>query len=227
MTFLYQYKIASDSRIIESYYIQENDDIRVNQQQKYHPMEKEYVADQKFSGTDFQDRTPLSDEYEGCTFNNCIFSKTDLSDRVFVECSFYDCDLSMAEVNKTAFRDIYFQGCKLIGLHFEDCNPFLLSMHFQGCQLNYSTFLNMNLKKMKYVDSSLLETDFTGSDLAGMNFANCDLEKAVFQHSKLDNADFRTAYNYIIDPEINSIRKARFSPHGLIGLLAKYGIKVE
>jgi fluoroquinolone resistance protein len=43
----------------------------------------------------------------------------------------------------------------------------------------------------------------------------------------LEKADFRTAYNYSIDPEKNRIKKAKFSIFGVTGLLDKYDIEIE
>ncbi|OQA01530.1 MAG: hypothetical protein BWY70_00347 [Bacteroidetes bacterium ADurb.Bin408] len=45
--------------------------------------------------------------------------------------------------------------------------------------------------------------------------------------TNLEKADLRTAFNYIIDPELNHIKKARFSLRGISGLLAKYNIDIE
>ena len=43
----------------------------------------------------------------------------------------------------------------------------------------------------------------------------------------LEKADFRGAFNYSLDPELNRIKGARFSPAGLAGLLGKYGIRID
>jgi hypothetical protein len=43
----------------------------------------------------------------------------------------------------------------------------------------------------------------------------------------LDAVDFRTAYNFKIDPEFNPMKKAKFSTQGIVGLLDKYDIKIE
>jgi len=42
----------------------------------------------------------------------------------------------------------------------------------------------------------------------------------------LKRADFRTSYNYSIDPENNNLKQAKFSAAGIIGLLDKYDIQV-
>ena len=47
-----------------------------------------------------------------------------------------------------------------------------------------------------------------------------------FSQTILKNADLSTSYNFIIDPDSNNIKNAKFSVHGLAGLLAKYDIKI-
>jgi fluoroquinolone resistance protein len=44
---------------------------------------------------------------------------------------------------------------------------------------------------------------------------------------QIEKADFRTAYNYHLDPESNRLKGAKFSFHGLPGLLGKYGLEIE
>jgi uncharacterized protein YjbI with pentapeptide repeats len=69
--------------------------------------------------------------------------------------------------------------------------------------------------------------DFTECDLSGSIFDNCDLTRARFERTVLEKVDFRTSYNYSIDPELNRIKNAKFSIVGIIGLLDKYDIEVE
>ena len=85
----------------------------------------------------------------------------------------------------------------------------------------------MKLKKTVYSKSQLVEADFAEADLTAAVFDRCDLERAVFDQTTLEKADFRTAFNYTIDPDANRIRKARFSLHGLPGLLSRYDIEID
>ena len=112
-------------------------------------------------------------------------------------------------------------------MRFEDCNDFLFSVHFEDCQLNLSSFCKLKLKNTKFKNSKLHEVDFTEVDLTGSVFENCDLNRAIFEKTNLESVDFRTAYNYSIDPELNRIKKAKFSVSGLAGLLDKYNIEIE
>ncbi len=71
------------------------------------------------------------------------------------------------------------------------------------------------------------EVDFTESDLSGSSLDNCDLSGALFENTNLEKTDFRSAFNYTINPETNRLKKARFSLQGIAGLLEKYGIVIE
>ena len=115
----------------------------------------------------------------------------------------------------------------MLGLRFDDCNGFGLSFSFDSCQLNHSSFFKTKIKKTLFKNAQLQETDFTESDLTSAVFDNCDLARTIFDHSILEKADFRTSYNYSIDPELNRVKKARFSILGVAGLLDKYDVVIE
>ncbi len=186
-------------------------------------MQNNYIEDQSFTRIDRLSKG----EYENCSFNNCNFAEMDLSEYIFTNCSFNNTNLSMAKLNKTAFRDVKFKDCKMLGLRIENCNEFGLSFSFNACQLNHSSFFKSKIKKTLFKNSDLLETDFTEADLTAAIFENCDLNKTIFDQTILEKADFRTSFNYSIDPESNLIKKAKFSISGILGLLDKYDIEVE
>ncbi len=186
-----------------------------------------YIQDQTYTKQDFSKQPLPVGEYENCIFKNCIFENVDLSNMIFTECEFKDCNISTAKIVQTAFREVKFKTCKLLGLHFDNCNTFLLAVGFEDSILNLSSFYKLNLKKTKFINCSLHEVDFTEADLSHSTFDNCDLGGATFDHSIIEKADFRLAFNYIIDPESNKIKKAKFSSSGIIGLLNKYNIEIE
>ncbi|MDR3250221.1 MAG: pentapeptide repeat-containing protein [Tannerella sp.] len=115
----------------------------------------------------------------------------------------------------------------MLGLRFDTCLEFGLSFSFDNCQLNHSSFYKTKIKKTILKNSQLQETDFAECDLTSAMFDNCDLTRAVFDHTNIEKADFRTSYNYSIDPEINRIKKAKFSILGVSGLLDKYDIDID
>jgi len=190
-------------------------------------MDTKYFKEKKFDGINYTQEKLEKGEYEKCIFDNCIFSKVNLIDFNFVDCEFKICDLSMAKVLNTAFRDVKFTGCKLFGLHFEDCNKFVFAVVFDGCRLNLSSFYKLSLKNITFKDCNLKDVDFTESNLSGMIFENCNLTGAIFENSNLEKADFRTSVNFSINPENNRVNKAKFTFAGALGLLDKYNIVIE
>jgi uncharacterized protein YjbI with pentapeptide repeats len=190
-------------------------------------MERIYIQDEKFIKNDFSEHPVKIVDYENCTFINCNFANADLSKVTFVECAFLGCNLSNATLAKTGFREIKFNDCKLLGLQFENCSEFLFTVHFDNCILNLSSFYKVKLKDTIFKRTTLHGVDFTEAVLSHSIFGHCDLAGAKFENTDLQHADFRTSYNYSIDPELNHITKAKFSTEGVIGLLDKYDIEIE
>ena len=189
-------------------------------------MKSKQIQKRIFEKTDFSSNKLPEDECDNCHFAGCNFAGADLSDIVFSECMFTGCNFSMARLMKTTFDDVRFKDCKLLGMHFEDCNGFLFAAGFENCTLDLASFYKMKLKDTVFDNSSLRETDFTNADLTSASFSNCDLAGAIFENTLMEKADLKTAINYTIDPEKNRIRKALFSLAGLPGLLGKYDIVV-
>lgn len=190
-------------------------------------MEGNHFEDEEYIRVDYSTKNLTKGEYDHCSFVNCIFSNSNLTNIVFTECEFIDCDLSTANIKETALRDVKFTKCKLLGLPFQDCNDFLFSVNFDNCLMNLSSFYQRSLKGTILNDCILHEVDFVESDLTNSIFNNCDLKDAIFDNTILEKVDFRTSFNYVIDPENNKIKKAKFSVKGVTGLLKKYNIVIE
>jgi fluoroquinolone resistance protein len=190
-------------------------------------MEQKLIENKTFEKKDFGKKPLTQGSYELCKFINCNFLEAGLSLINFVDCEFIKCDMSLARFGGTGLRDVKFKDCKMLGLHFENCVEFGLSFSFENCILDHCSFYRRKIRKTNFKDCRLHETDFTECDITNSVFENCDLLRAVFINSILEKSDFRTSYNYTIDPEINKIKKAKFSKDGLAGLLTKYDIKIE
>ncbi len=115
----------------------------------------------------------------------------------------------------------------MLGLLFENCHEFGLSFSFENCNLNHSSFFKTKIKKTVFKNTQLHEVEFSACDLTSAVFDNCDLSNAKFENTVLDKTDFRTSYNYSLDPEINKIKKTKFSLSGITGLLTKYDIEID
>jgi len=187
----------------------------------------EYIHDKKYKDQDFTKKHLAIAEYENCTFKNCNFSKSELSKISFEDCNFESCDFSNAEIQQTAFRECLFEVCKMIGLRFEDINPFLFAGTFDGCDLSYASFYKVDLTSTLFRGCDFTEVDFTEAKLNSVEVRNCNFQKATFQNTKLRNVDFRNAFNFNIDPAQNEITGARFSSSNVKGLLSKYDIEID
>jgi fluoroquinolone resistance protein len=165
-------------------------------------------------------------EYENCVFTNCDFSNADFSGYKFIECEFKDCNLSNAKISTAIFRDIKFSNCKMLGLLFNTCSDFGFSIGFWNCNLQHSSFYRKKMKAFVFQNTRLDEVDFTECDLSKANFDDCDFSGATFDRTNLEKANFQGAFNYIINPQINNIKKAKFSLTGIPGLLLQYDIEI-
>lgn len=184
------------------------------------------VQDQTITNKHFTS-TQTATEYEACEFINCNFAMADFSNFRFVDCTFTDCDVSNARLTKTTLNDVKFTGCKLLGLHFHECSETLFTVSFRNCNLSFSSFYRRTMKKAVFEACLLHEADFTEANLTGSTFDGCDLNRSVFENTVLEKVDFSTAFNFVIDPERNRLKKARFSNASLAGLLAKYDLHID
>jgi uncharacterized protein YjbI with pentapeptide repeats len=190
-------------------------------------MDRSYVEDKKFEKINFTEKPLALADYEGCSFVNCNFSDSNLSQMHFSDCEFRNCNLTATNLNGAVLHGVKFFDCKLMGVHFETCNVVLFVVSFEGCILNLSSFYQLKVKNTVFKKCILNETDFTGADLSNAVFDHCDMANAIFENTVLEKADLRTSFNYSIDPDINRIKKAKFSLPGVIALLAKYDIVID
>lgn len=132
--------------------------------------------------------------------------------------------MELAYIEGKKFDKIDFKENPLTKGEYENCH---LSFSFENCTLNHSSFFKTKIIKTTFKDVQLQEVDFTEADLTNSVFDNCDLTGATFDNTIIEKADFSTSYGYSIDPEINRIKKAKFSIHGIAGLLEKYDLKIS
>jgi len=185
------------------------------------------LEDQTFTKITAADPVLACRQFEYCKFMSCDLASADLTNILFIECIFEDCNLSLANMSGTGLQNIRFKNCKLNGVNFSRGLDFLMEMHFEGCVLDKAVFYKKKNKKAVFKDCSMIETDLAEADLSDCKFDNCNMERASFDQTRLKNADLSTSYNFIIDPDNNDIKKAKFSVHGLAGLLAKYDISIN
>lgn len=186
-----------------------------------------FINDRVFEKRDFKTNALKIAEYDGCKFVDCNFEEVHLSTFSFTDCIFEDCNLTNVQLNQASFNNVTFINSKLVGVHFYKSGGFTFLVNFIHCQLNLASFYNMNLSGTIFKDCNLQEVDFTDANLTGVNLHHCNLISAIFNDTNLEKADLRTAYNFTIDPELNRLKKAKFSLQNVNGLLEKYEVKIE
>jgi uncharacterized protein YjbI with pentapeptide repeats len=165
-------------------------------------------------------------DLQDCKFKRCDFSDSEFLNTKFVDCVFDGCNLSMMRLRDSTLNNVVFKNCKIMGVNFSQCQDFLFTVKFEGCILDYSSFMDKKMAKTSFIQTSLKEVTFTRANLGGSVFDNCNLNETIFRETDLSGVDFSTAYNYLIDPEVNKMTKAVFSMSDVAGLLYKYGIKI-
>jgi uncharacterized protein YjbI with pentapeptide repeats len=107
------------------------------------------------------------------------------------------------------------------------CDKLIFEIHFKECILDFSKFYTLKIKGTTFVDCSIIAVDFMSTDLTEVVFDKCDLYRSEFGKANANKANFKTSYNYTIDPTKTKIKKAIFSIDGLKGLLFKHEIVVD
>jgi len=189
-------------------------------------MHSDYIADQEFKDEFYLDADIKFKEFENCTFHFCDFTDCTFQTVTFVDCNFFDCNFKDTKINYVSLRGVWFTKCNFTAVNFAMTDQVIYEFHFKDCLLDYSQFYALKLKKMQFINCSMIAVDFMGSDLTEVLFDNCNLRRAVFIDTIANKADFSTSYDFTIDPEKNKLKKAIFSTNGLKGLLQKYDIVI-
>ena len=184
-------------------------------------------TDKIFKNTKYSEKETKKREFENCSFISCDLSNGIFTSSKFIDCTFTNCNLSMAKLSQCQLNNVNFKDCKLLGINFSECQDFLFATKFENCILDFCSFERKKMPKTVFSNSSLKSVDFSGCDLTKSLFSNTNLLNAVFNKTILNEVDFLTALNFSINPEINSIKKAKFSINGVAGLLDKYNIIIE
>lgn len=190
-------------------------------------MEKIYHEDSFFEKHIFTAAELKQVVFENCRFVNCSFENMQILSSNFSDCTFLNCNFSMTKLPDTQLANVSFENCKLMGLNFKDCSTFIFEVGFKKCILDYASFEGRKMKKTKFEHCSLKGVDFTGADISESSFLRCDLTDAIFHATNLKGADLSSSYSYIIHPDENYIKNARFSLDGLPGLLVKHNIIIS
>lgn len=186
-----------------------------------------FVQDKQYTKKTFKSYQLSKTDFDSCTFTNCDFSDLDISNSEFLDCEFISCNLSNTRLKGSSFKQVYFKDSKLIGVKFNEVDPFLLQMKFSNCQLDFSSFYQLKIQYFHFDHCQMMEVDFTETDAQHCIFDKTNLKGAIFEGTNLQNANFTTAEDFVIDMDKNAISKAFFSKENVLNLLQKFKLNIE
>lgn len=161
-----------------------------------------------------------------CVFRESSFQGQRFSECVFDDCEFHCCNLSLVELAGTVLTGVVFRDCKLLGLNWSGTGGFL-SASYEGCLMENNVFADMNLSRFRFMSCALSNSTFSNTRLRQAVFDDCDLSGSRFHQADLTGADFRTARNYYMNAETNTLKRTRFSLPEAVSLLANLDIVLE
>lgn len=165
-------------------------------------------------------------EFCNCNFEGCKFSESLFRECQFEDCNFKNCDLSLIKVSNSSLLDIVFEDTKILGVNWTDANS-PLSMKFNSCVISHSVFTKLSLRKINIVNCYARDVDFAEADLTQANFKQTDLLNARFLNTNLTHADFTEAKCYSVNPNLNKLKKTKFSLPEAISLLSSFDIILQ
>lgn len=171
-------------------------------------------------------------ELEECVFERCTIAESTFYRCRLTACRFVRCDLSLLEVPNCLFAGVRFEQTKAIGVDWTKAGTTaaartMMSLSFDACVLDYSSFFGLSLRHGTLTRCSAKEADFAEADLRAAACTGTDFAGAKFLHTNLEGADFTGAANYAIDPTANRVKGARFSLPEAVALLRGFEIVVE
>ena len=187
----------------------------------------DYFLDIEYNNLTYGEEEVNFKEFECCTFIHCDFSQCVFLAVTFIDCVFNDCNFNATKINYVALRTVTFNRCGMKEVNFAMCDKLIFDIAFTYCVLDFAKFYTLKLKGTSFMHCSLIAVDFMSADLTEVVFDACDLYRSEFAKAIADKANFKTSYNYTIDPTKTKIKKAVFALEGLKGLLAKYEVVVE
>lgn len=190
-------------------------------------MHADYITDRTYKDEFFLEADIKFKEFENCTFSYCDFTDCTFQTVTFIDCTFLDCNFKATKINYVSLRGVWFTRCDFTSVNFAMTDQVIFEFHFKDCLLDYAQFYALKLKKIQFINCSMIAVDFMGSDLTEAQFDHCNLRKTVFIDTILHKTDFYTSYGYTMDLEKNKVKKALFSTDGLKGLLEKYDLVIK
>ena len=187
----------------------------------------EESEDKIFKAENFSGRSLNEYSFIDCFFENCNFTESSWINAKFCSCTFKNCNISLVDLKGCRIQEVLFEECKIVGAEFLKCNTdFIFSMDAKKTFIQYCNFSELDMRKTSFQGSKIYDSTFINTCLAEANFSDTDLKGILFRCCDLNKSNFCGALNYVIDPLINKVKKAKFSFPEVIGLLKGFDIEI-
>jgi fluoroquinolone resistance protein len=182
-------------------------------------------VDVTFTGLSIESGDLAGREFQNCTFRRCKLPESRWTGTRLEDCRFEDCDLARMFAKKLALRGVVFKDTRLMGVDWSDLAP-LPDIHFEGCDLRYSSFVKMKLRKTRFVGCAAAEASFIDVDLTETTFQGTAMAGVTFQRCVLTKADLAGATGLLFDPGANLVKGARVDVDFAVALVQAAGMVV-
>lgn len=181
--------------------------------------------DQEFKKITLRDERLVGKEFTDCVFTRCSFRDTAFQACKFQDCTFQNCEWILVTLKGCSFKNTRFEESQIVGVSWLDTNlsqtkpVFGKRVDFVKCEIHSSIFAGLNLKSMVMTQCVAKNVSFEDANLASANCTKTDFTECQFFHTDLTGADFTGAINYAISPNVNTLKKTKFSLPEAVSLL--------
>ncbi len=122
---------------------------------------------------------------------------------------------------------VKFEESEIIGVNWTEASwpkTGLHSLDFFKSVINHSTFTGLSLKRIHITGCVARNVDFAEADLSQADCTGTDFAQSRFLYTNLTQADFSGSRQYAISPDLNTLKKTKFSLPEAISLL--YGLDI-
>jgi uncharacterized protein YjbI with pentapeptide repeats len=169
----------------------------------------------RFADVDLTEATMRSVRFEECQFFNVRFNASQNTDCALLRCTFRRCNL----------YDSRWQGCKLVGSAFDECE--LRPLTVMGGDWSFVNLATADLRGVVFRDVRMREADLTGANLTDATLSHVDLSGAQLAKVKLGKADLRGSDVSALNPRACEIADTVVDPDQTIIIALALGFTVR
>ncbi len=186
---------------------------------------QDMFEDQVFSNLDLQKADLSGKDFVRCTFDKMVLPESTWKGARLEDCVFQRCDLVRMQPSGMSAQGIAFANCRMMGVTWTQMGV-ATAIGFEACNLQYSSFVDVNLTGVRFTSCRVLEANFVDCRLVGVDFSDSDMTGSRFEHCDLRNAQAAEAVGLFVDPSTNKVRDLRIGLATATLLATSFGMTV-